>query len=54
MRMVKGEQMNRLHAGYFDRVKQTLEVQLPGGPSSVGCRSGVNMAAMFIVMITTM
>ena len=34
MRMVKGEQLNRLLAGYFDRVKQTLEMQLPDGPSS--------------------
>ena len=34
LRMVKGEQLNRLLAGYFDRVKQTLEMQLPDGPSS--------------------
>ena len=34
MRMVKGEQRNRLLAGYFDREKQTLEMQLPDGPSS--------------------
>ena len=34
MRMVKGEQLNRLLAGYFDRVNQTLEMQLPDGPSS--------------------
>ena len=34
LRMVKGEQVNRLLAGYFDRVKQTLEMQLPDGPSS--------------------
>ena len=32
--MVKGEQLNRLLAGYFDRGKQTLEMQLPDGPSS--------------------
>ena len=30
--MVKGEQLNRLLAGYFDRGKQTLEKQLPDGP----------------------
>ena len=30
----KGEQLNRLVAGYFDRGKQTLEMQLPDGPSS--------------------
>ena len=34
MRMVKGEQVNRLLAGYIDRGKQTLVVQLPDGPSS--------------------
>ena len=34
LRMVKGEQLNRLFAGYFDRGKQTLEMQLPDGPSS--------------------
>ena len=34
LRMVKGEQLNRLLAGYFDRGKQTLEIQLPDGPSS--------------------
>ena len=34
MWMVKGEQLNRLLAGYFDRGKQTLEMQLPDGPSS--------------------
>ena len=34
LRMDKGEQLNRLVAGYFDRVKQTLEMQLPDGPSS--------------------
>ena len=34
MRMVKGEQLNRLLAGYFDRRKQTLEMQLPDDPSS--------------------
>ena len=32
--MVKGEQLNKLLAGYFDRVKQTLEMQLPDGLSS--------------------
>ena len=32
--MVKGEQLNRFLAGYFDREKQTLEMQLPDGPSS--------------------
>ena len=30
----QGEQLNRLLAGYFDRVKQALEMQLPNGPSS--------------------
>ena len=34
LRMVKGEQLNRLLAGFFDRGKQTLEMQLPDGPSS--------------------
>ena len=34
MRMVKGEQLNRLLAVYFDWGKQTLEMQLPDGPSS--------------------
>ena len=34
LRMVKGEQLNRLLAGYFDRGMQTLEMQLPDGPSS--------------------
>ena len=34
LRMVKREQLNRLLAGYFDRGKQTLEMQLPDGPSS--------------------
>ena len=34
LRMDKGEQLNRLVAGYFDRGKQTLEMQLPDGPSS--------------------
>ena len=33
-RMDKGEQLNRLVAGYFDRGKQTLEMQLPDGSSS--------------------
>ena len=32
--MVNGEQLNRLLAGYFDRGKQTLEMQLQDGPSS--------------------
>ena len=32
--MNKGEQLNRVVAGYFDRGKQTLEMQLPDGPSS--------------------
>ena len=34
LRMVKGEPLNRLVAGYFDRGKRTLEMQLPDGPSS--------------------
>ena len=34
MRMVKGEPLNRLLAGYYDREKGTLEMQLPDGPSS--------------------
>ena len=34
LRMDKGDQVNRLVAGYFDRGKQTLEMQLPDGPSS--------------------
>ena len=34
LRMVKGDQLNRLLAGHFDRGKQTLEMQLPDGPSS--------------------
>ena len=34
LRMVKGEQLNRLLAGYFERGKQTLEMQLPDGPSA--------------------
>ena len=34
LRMVNGEQLNRLLAGYFDRGKHTLEMQLPDGPSS--------------------
>ena len=32
--MVKGEQLNSLLAGYFERGKQTLEMQLPDGPSA--------------------
>ena len=31
LRMVKGEQLDRLLAGYFERGKQTLEMQLPDG-----------------------
>ena len=34
LRMVKGEQLNRLLAGYFDRGKQTLDMQLPDISSS--------------------
>ena len=34
LRMAKGEQLDRLLAGYFDRGKQTLEMQLPDGTSS--------------------
>ena len=34
MRMVKGEQLNILLVGFFDRGKQSLEMQLPDGPSS--------------------
>ena len=34
LRMVKCEQLNRLLAGYFDRGKQTLEMQLPDDSSS--------------------
>ena len=34
LRVDKGEQLNRLVAGYFDRGKQTLEMQLPDGPAS--------------------
>ena len=45
LRMVKGEQLNILLAGYFDRGKQTLEMQL---------LLRVNMAARFIVTTTTM
>ena len=33
-RMVKGEQLSRLLTGYFDRGKQTLEMQLQDGPST--------------------
>ena len=34
LRTDKGEQLNRLVAGYCDEGKQTLEMQLPDGPSS--------------------
>ena len=54
--MVKGEQLNRLLAGYFDRGKQTLEMQLPDGPLPTDTRGlllRVNMVARFCVMITT-
>ena len=34
LRMVKGEQLNKHLAGYFDRGKQTLEMHLPDGSSS--------------------
>ena len=34
LRMVKGEQLDRLLAGYFERGKQTLEIQLPDGLSA--------------------
>ena len=34
LRMVKGEQLNWLLAGYFERGKQTLAMRLPGGPSA--------------------
>ena len=34
LRMVKGEQLDRLLAGYFERGKQTLELQVPDGPSA--------------------
>ena len=33
LRLVKEEQLNILLAGYFDRGKQTLEMQLQDGPS---------------------
>ena len=56
LRMVKGEQLNILLATYFDRGKQTLEIQLPDGPSSDtrGLLLRVNMAARSIVTTTTM
>ena len=34
VRMVKGEQLNRLITGYFDRGKQSCEMQLQDGPST--------------------
>ena len=34
LQMVKREQLNRLLAGHFERGKQTLEMQLPDGPSA--------------------
>ena len=34
LRRVKGEQLTRLLAGYFERGKRTLEMQLPNGPSA--------------------
>ena len=34
LRMMKGEQLNELLAGYFERWKQTLEMQLLNGPSA--------------------
>ena len=33
LRMVKGQQLDRLLAGYFVRGKETLEMQLLDGPS---------------------
>ena len=57
MRMVKGEQLNRLLAGYFDREKQTLEMQLPDGPLQTDMRGllqRVNMAVRSIATMTTM
>ena len=33
LRMVKGQQSDRLLAGYLERGEETLEMQLPGGPS---------------------
>ena len=33
LRMVKGRQLDRMMSGYFDRGKETLEMQLPDGPS---------------------
>ena len=32
LRMVKGQQLDRLLAGYFERGKETLEMQVPDGP----------------------
>ena len=47
----QGEQLNRLLAGYFDRVKQALEMQLPDGPSD---RLRASMAVRSIATMTTM
>ena len=38
LRMVKGEQLNILLAGYFDREKQTLEMQLWMAPHQTDMR----------------
>ena len=57
LRMVKGEQLNRLLAGYFDRGEQTLEMQLPDGPLPTdlcGPLQRVNMAVRSTVMTTKM
>ena len=33
LRIVKGQQLDRLLAGYLERGKEALEMQLPDGPS---------------------
>ena len=57
MRMVKGEQLNRLLAGYFDQEKQTLEMQLRMALLRMDMRGlllRVNMAVRFIATMTKM
>ena len=52
VRMLKGEQLDRLVSGSFDRGKQSFEMQLEDGPSTN--RQASNMAAKSIVMMRMM
>ena len=58
VKMLKGEQLDRLVSGYFDRGKQSFEMQLEDGPSTnrdmLGLLLRMNMAVKSTVIMRMM